>query len=109
MGSRGSLETLLTFSKSIGGRHQGDVTIRPRRLDIDLTLRESTEAVRFISIRVLVNILRFYRLATTYFGKIENSVADLDNDVMMENATGVAQLNSTVEQVQRNVKCLSVG
>jgi len=44
-----------------------DIEIRLRRLDAYLTLKQPSEAVRLMCVRVLVNILRFCGLATKYF------------------------------------------
>ena len=44
-----------------------DVDIRLRRLDNYLAIKEPTEAVQLMTIRVLLNTLRFYGLATKYF------------------------------------------
>lgn len=43
-----------------------DINSRLRRLDVYLTLKEPTEAVKSMCIRALVNILRFCGLATKY-------------------------------------------
>jgi hypothetical protein len=43
-----------------------DINLRLRRLDVYLTLKEPTEAVKSMCVRALVNILRFCGLATKY-------------------------------------------
>jgi hypothetical protein len=108
-----------------------DINSRLRRLDVYLTLKEPTEAVKSMCIRALVNILRFCGLATKYLrsmfpginrnalivesyfrssirlkSEIEAVIVDLDRDTTVEVASGVAQLNSMMGQVQGDLRSL---
>lgn len=51
-----------------------EVDERLRRLDVYLCLSEPSEAVRLMCIRVLVNVLRFYGLATRYFSSKSRAI-----------------------------------
>ena len=47
-----------------------DFELRLRRLDVYLALKEPSEAIKLMTVRVLVNTLRFCGLATRYFSSM---------------------------------------
>lgn len=52
------------------GEKFAEVDMRLRRLDVYLALKEPSEAVRLMTLRVLVNTLRFCGIATKYFSSM---------------------------------------